>query len=289
MGLIEAGDKAMNLLGIFSPRLFSAKLAVRPWPRHCESTSWTVVLAARDGDGDGEISAQAARGELFQRYYYPVYAYIASSRGPREAEELTQAYFVERIFEGKAFESFDPLRCTRFRAYLFSSVNHFLSNRWKSERRLKRDVRKTIAFDCDAAEIRFLREPSAEPERRFNRACAISVLRAALEETRVRELDSSRKTPEVAERCFSVLKGYLQTAELDGFTEEVSYAEAAKELALSVDAVTQKVRRLRELFVETLRSHVRGLVSSDDEVESELRFLREALAMPAQGYERSLQ
>lgn len=263
----------------------SSKAASQVWPRRCESTSWTVVVAASKGD----LAAQNARGELYRRYFYPIYACIASSAGRETAEELTQAFFVEALFEGKLFQAFDPAKCRRFRSFLFTAVHHFLGNHWQHGRRRKRDERKTIALDFEAAEIRFLREPRADAERRFNRAWAVCVLKTALEETRIRYRASARKAPEVAEKRFSVLKAYLQSSDLESFAEEPRYAEAGRELSMSANAVAQEVHRLRELFVETLHSHVRELVSSDDEVESELRFLREALAMPAQGYERHLQ
>ena len=278
--LIDVRGSTMGILGTSS-----TESVLHAWPRRCESTSWTVVLAASKRDA----AAQSARGELYRRYFYPVYAYIASSAGTHKAEDLTQAFFVEQVFEDKGFQAFNAAKCRRFRAFLFTAVDHFLNNHWKYERRRKRDVRKTIALDFEAAEIRFLREPSANPERRFDRAWAVCVLQAVLEDTRVHYCASSRNAPDVAQRRFSVLKAFLQSSDLESHAEEPSYAEAGRELSMCANTVAQNVRRLRELFVQTLRSHVRELVSSDDEVEAELRFLREALAMPAQGYERHLQ
>jgi RNA polymerase sigma factor (sigma-70 family) len=232
--------------------------------------------------GAGGESAHTALGQLYRQYFYPVYALIAARRGRAAAEELTQAFFVERMLGSNDLARFDPQKCRRFRTWLFTAVESFLKNDWKAQRRKCRDVRKTLALDFEAAEIRFLGDPALDPESRYNRAWALCVLNNVL--TRLR-LDYCASAPRAkrahAEICFEALKVFLPGPEL----EESAYQGVAVTLGMSTDRIKRRVSLLRERFGEELRAHLAELVASDDEVESELQFLYGALRLPASRYE----
>ena len=256
-------------------------LAPRAWPQRCSTTNLSVVLAARGADD----LARAARGELYQRYFYPVYAFIASRRTRAVAEQLTQAFFVERLLCNNDLEGFDPDKCRTFRGRLFTAVNSFLKNRRRWEFRKRRDARRTLALDFEAAEIRFLREPSADPEQLFSRAWALCTLATAISRTRSAYCAAARKQRAVAESRFDHLKRFLPGPEL----EETAYRDTAAELGMSAEAVKQAVHQLRRLFAEQLRAHVSELVASEDDVDAEIRFLREAVAVHPGGDKSPLQ
>lgn len=248
------------------------------WPRRCRTTRWSTVLTARSG---GE-SSRTALSELYQQYFYPVYALIAARRGREAAEELTQAFFVERMIGSKDLARFDPQKCRRFRSWLFTAVESFLMNDRKAQRRKCRDVRKALSLDFAAAEIRFLQDPVLDLESRYNRAWALCVLSNAIERLRFDYCASAPRADRArAEICFEALKVYLPGPEL----EEAAYQDVAVKLGTSTDCIKQRVRRLRERFGEELRAHLSELVASDDEVESELQFLYDALRLPATLYE----
>ena len=54
------------------------------------TTSWSVVVAARDAPSD---VAHEALASLCQAYWFPLYAYIRrQGHAPQEAEDLTQEF-----------------------------------------------------------------------------------------------------------------------------------------------------------------------------------------------------
>jgi RNA polymerase sigma-70 factor (ECF subfamily) len=60
--------------------------------RAFETTHWSVVLAARDGDGS---RARAALADLCAAYWQPLYAFVRRiGHSADDAQDLTQAYFV---------------------------------------------------------------------------------------------------------------------------------------------------------------------------------------------------
>jgi DNA-directed RNA polymerase specialized sigma24 family protein len=249
------------------------------WPRRCRTTRLSMVRAAAAGGA----AAEAAHAELYRAYFYPVYALIAARRGREAAEELTQAFFVERLIDSEDLARFDPSKCRKFRNWLFTAVDSFLKNEWKARRRKCRDVRRTLALDFEAAEIRFLNEPTADPESRYNRAWALCVLSNVI--TRVRR-EYCESVPR-ADRAragirFDALKIFLPGPEL----EASAYGGVAVSLAMTTDAVKQLVCRLRERFGHELLAHVAELVATEEEVDSELQFLYQALEVPASHYER---
>jgi DNA-directed RNA polymerase specialized sigma24 family protein len=248
------------------------------WPRRCRTTRLSMVLAAASG---GE-SAEAALGGLYQAYFYPVYALMAARRGRQAAEELTQAFFVERILGSNDLARFDPSRCRRFRSWLFTAVENFLKNEWNTKRRQCRDVRRTLSLDFEAAEIRFLKDPASDPESRYNRAWALCVLANVITRLRAEYCASvPRANRARAEACFDALKVFLPGPEL----EDSAYQALVVPLGLSTDLIKRRVCLLRERFGEQLREHLAELVASDEEVDSEIQFLYRALHVPPSQYE----
>jgi DNA-directed RNA polymerase specialized sigma24 family protein len=236
------------------------------------------VLDAASG---GE-SAHAALGGLYREYFYPIYALIAARRGRDAAEELTQAFFVERMIGSNDLVRFDREKCRRFRTWLFTAVESFLKNEWKAKRRKCRDVRKTLALDFEAAEIRFLGDPALDPERRYDRAWALCVLSNVIARLRHDYCASVPRAERAhAEVCFEALKVYLPGPEL----EESAYQGVAATLGMSADRIKRRVRLLRERFGEALRVRLSELVVSDDEVDAEIQFLYRALHLPPSQYD----
>jgi RNA polymerase sigma factor (sigma-70 family) len=254
------------------------RIDVVAWPRRCRTTHLSMVLAAAEG---GE-SAEAARAGLYRAYFYPVYALIAARRGREAAEELTQAFFAERMILRNDLARFDPNKCRKFRNWLFTAVDSFLMNEWRAQRRKRRDVRKTLALDFEAAEIRFMNDPAIEPERRYERAWALCVLSHVIARLRDEYCAASRGAARAtAAARFDALKAYLPGPELD----ESAYKEMALRLGMSAEAVKQRVYQLRKRFGEQLREHVAELVASNAEIDEEIQFLYRALQLPPSQYD----
>ena len=96
---------------------------------------------------------QAALGELYRIYRYPLYAYVRR-RGyaPEEAQDLTQGFFLH-LLEHKTLGRADPLK-GKFRSFLLGSLQNYLSNEAERARCLKRGGGvEFVPLDCKMPRI----------------------------------------------------------------------------------------------------------------------------------------
>jgi len=219
--------------------------------REWASTLWSTVLRARDRD-------PAALERLCARYWRAIYHYILCRRRDREsAQDLTQAFLLY-VIEKDLLSRKDPEHGS-FRGFLRASVDRFLSDQYDHERALKRGGGlRRIDLDFAKAEI----DASENPERAFLRSYAAETLARVLERC-------GREWPPDQVRALRLRFGF------DG--ERPSYAEIAHDLGVSESDVTNLVHRAKERFRELLIEEVRETVSSAEDLQSELRFLRQIL------------
>jgi RNA polymerase sigma factor (sigma-70 family) len=228
------------------------------------TTRWSVVAAAQRCKSP---QARQALGELYQTYWYPLYAYIRHrGHSEHEAQDLTQEFF-SRLLEMDGLAAVDRGR-GRFRSFLLAACQHFLSNEHDRARALKRGGDRTIlSLDFREADARFRREPAhqATPERLFERRWVLALLDAVLNRLRT-EYVTADKRP-----VFEALKDYL--------TGENSrpYSEAARELDMSEGAIKVAVHRLRGRYRELLRDEIGQTLSDPAGVDDEIRALFAAL------------
>jgi RNA polymerase sigma-70 factor (ECF subfamily) len=240
-----------------------------PWPdagRQFASTRWSLVALA--GQRDAPESAEAL-ASLCRLYWYPLYAYARRRLPtPEDAQDLTQAFFA-RLLEKEYLRQADPQR-GRFRAFLLTAFNHFLAKERERAHAQKRGGgRSPLALDFQKGEHRYQHEPNhtATAELLFERRWALTLLEQVLARLRDESAQAGK------ERLFEALKVTLTG-------EEVArpYAELAAELGLSSEALKVTVHRLRRRYGELLRAEIAETVSSDAEVEDELRDLFVALS-----------
>lgn len=234
--------------------------------RRFETTRWTLVLAA--GQGDDRVAREALES-LCQSYWHPVYAYLRARGCDRQrAEDLTQGFFT-RLIETGALRHARKER-GRFRSFLLASVKHHLANEWHRDRAQKRGGgRPLLRLDAENAERRLPAELATRttPEDLFLKQWALTVLDRAMEslgaEMRRRGQDEH----------FAVLKDLLTGAE-----PGVKYREVADRLGTSEGAVKVRVHRMRQRFGQILRREVAELVAAPEEVDDELGALLEAVS-----------
>jgi RNA polymerase sigma factor (sigma-70 family) len=138
-------------------------------------THWSVVLAA----GRSETThARAALEQLCEIYWYPLYAYVRRrGHSPEDAEDLTQEFFA-RLLENKWVCRADQEK-GRFRSFLLSAMNHFLSDEWDKARAQKRGGgAKLTPLKFDVAETRYGHEAAdtITPEQSYERRWALALL-----------------------------------------------------------------------------------------------------------------
>jgi len=220
-----------------------------------------VVLAA---GSDSSTTGREALERLCRTYWYPLYAYTRRRGfGPHDAEDLVQGFFARLIEK----EMLHRVRREggRFRAFLLTCFNHFLSDQQDSGRRLKRGGgREFISLDAELAEGQYSLEPAdpLDPGKIFERRWAMTVLETVLARLKA-ELEAEGKG-----RMFDHLQALVV-----GEPGAARQAEAAAHLEMSADAVAVTVHRLRRRYRHLLREEVAQTVPQIEEVDDEMGHL----------------
>jgi RNA polymerase sigma factor (sigma-70 family) len=231
------------------------------------TTHWTIVMAC--GDQNNLARAEQALASLFQTYWYPLYAYVRRrGHGEHDAEDLVQAFCLH-LQEKHAVAKADRQR-GKFRTFLLSSLQNFLAHEKERARAQKRGGgRELIRLDAEEADARYQLEPahSVTPETIFERRWAHALLEQTVSGLR------ADFTTRGKERLFDGLSSFL-TSDL----RETSYQSAADQLGLPLSAIKTTVHRMRRDYRSKLREEISRTVSSPDEIEDELLYLRKVLA-----------
>lgn len=229
------------------------------------TTQWSLVLAAGER---GSAGAEEALAHLCSLYWYPVFAFVRRQGHPTdEAQDLTQGFFT-RLIEKGDLAGADRSR-GRFRSFLLTACQHFLSNERDRTRALKRGGGLLpVSIDVAAAEGRYARAlaHSETPERLYEREWCLTLLAGVLDDLR-EEYGAAGK-----ERVFDRLKDFL-TADEDAGT----HADAARDLGMTAAAVKVAVHRLRRRYREGLRRRVADTVETAQDIEEEIRYLLKTL------------
>jgi RNA polymerase sigma factor (sigma-70 family) len=231
--------------------------------REFRTTRWSEVLLSAESRAPGSKEALA---DLCSRYWYPLYAYTRR-RGysPEDAQDLTQGFFLS-LFDRKALRQASPLR-GKFRSFLLSSLQHYLSDQWDRTQTLKRGRNiHFVPFDLERGEERYQSEPvdPLTPEKIFDARWAMTLLEETLRLLRA-EYATLGKTA-----IIETLEPYLDPVNSQRL---LTYEEAAAKLQLTVGAVKSLIHRLRRRHSDLLREEVGRTLTDPATVDDELRAL----------------
>jgi DNA-directed RNA polymerase specialized sigma24 family protein len=222
------------------------------------ATRWSVVLLA--GRRSSPDSRQALQS-LCEAYWYPLYAYARRQVGDiNDAQDLTQAFFAELL--AKNYVAAAKADRGRFRAFLLTSLKHFLSKEWAKDRAQKRGGGKApISLDFKSADSQYGIEPAGglTAEQLYDREWAVALLgriMQRLEEESVR----AGKTEQ-----FDALKSFLI-----GEHAATTYSVVAARLGMTDAAAKMAAHRLRRRYRNLLREEIAETVSSPEEVDDEI-------------------
>ncbi len=215
-------------------------------------TRWSVVIRA----SGPEPERTRAIEELYRAYFYPLYAY-ARQKGLHQhaAEDDTQDFLLE--MNDKGWNKADPMR-GRMRAFLKTSFSHFIADRIRGERTLRRGGRvQHLSLDFGWAEERYGAEPAdgRTPDQVFDRRWALLAYEAALGELQARR-EASGKAEE-----FAALRQFLSPH----LPKRENYAQVADRLGMTPDAIAHQVMRLRVKFRDLMRRHIADTLASPTE------------------------
>jgi RNA polymerase sigma-70 factor (ECF subfamily) len=235
-------------------------------PRRFATTRWSLVVAAgRRSSPDADVALET----LCSAYWFPLYAYVRSrGHNANDARDLTQEFFV-RLLEKDFLQTADPDR-GRFRSFLLTVLKRFLSKEHEKEQALKRGGgRKKLSIDFDSGEQRISIEPAttATPESIFERQWALTLLQRVLVSLESHYRESGRG--ELFENCRVYLTGSAGAP---------PYVETAESLGMTEGALKVAVHRMRKQYRELLTAEVAQTVSSEEDVEDEIRSLMTAVA-----------
>jgi RNA polymerase sigma-70 factor (ECF subfamily) len=239
------------------------------------STHWSIVLTAAQAQTP---AGQAALSELYRSYWYPLYAHVRR-RGysPEDAQDLTQSFFLH-LLERHGLAQVDPEK-GRFRSFLLTSLQNFLSTAYRRERTIKRGRLCTfISLDAQAVEKRYQLEPpddsALSAEQLFDARWALILLNKAMTNVQAQYVARGK------EKIFEALKGFLPSGSK---AEPGCYREAAVTLGVSEAAVSTLIHRFRQQYSVALRCEVARTVSERAAIEEEIHLLCEAL-VAAEGH-----
>jgi RNA polymerase sigma-70 factor (ECF subfamily) len=230
------------------------------------TTHWSVVLTARDGL---DSEAHEALSRLCEAYWYPLYAYLRRRDfAPSDAEDLTQS-FLAYLLSKDFLANVHPER-GKFRSFLLASLNHFVSDHFDKEHRLKRGGgQRVLSLDAASAEQRYDLEPVEEldPQRIFERRWALTLVEAAMN-----RLESEAAATGKLE-LFHRLKPSLV-----GDRNALRYSQIGQALGLSEGAIKVAAHRLRLRFRDLFQEEIAQTVSQPSEIEEEMQFLFQVLS-----------
>ena len=226
-------------------------------------TRWTWV---QEVAGDEPEAAASALSHLCDEYWYPVYSFIRrEGRSPEDAEDFTQGFFAALITSG----GLGAARKSRgrFRSFLLASLKHYLVDEHRKTETQKRGGRVMIvSIDQNEAEERYHAEPVADgldPESAFARQWAETLMASVHDVLRVEFAERGK------EALFEAMEPFLPwNATSDG------QGPVADALGMKLNTFRSHVFHLRRRYAETLREKISETVATEDEIDDEIRFLK---------------
>jgi RNA polymerase sigma-70 factor (ECF subfamily) len=152
-------------------------------------------------------------------------------------------------------------------------MKHFLANEWRRTQTEKRGGKLTmVPLDVDQAEKRYHCEPAdlLTPELLYERRWALTIIENVFAALRS-EMEDAGKL-----ELFETLKDLLSPD-----VRHLSYAKAGSRLGMSEEAVKMTIYRLRKRYRDFFRAHIAATVSTNAEIDAEIRDLFRVFNPPA--------
>ena len=230
------------------------------------TTRWSTVALANDPSSPGACSALE---RLCQDYWPPLFAYaLRQGRDFHSAQDFTQSFFSHFIERGY-LRAADRTR-GRFRTFLLTCFQHFLSHEWEKKRTAKRGGQFALVSweeQSLAVEERAASSLESPPERQYDREWALAMMERAL--IRLRATYEKAGQTEV----LAVLERFLHCDPAPG-----EYLQAANHLEVPERAVRVAVHRMRRKYGRLVRDEVQETVANEEDVDDEMRYLVELVS-----------
>ncbi|MGB7622702.1 MAG: hypothetical protein WBN92_10175 [Terriglobia bacterium] len=202
-------------------------------------------------------------------YWKPIYKYIRLkwNKCSEDAKDLTQGFFT-RAIEKDFFKSYDPSRA-RFRTFIRTCVDGYVSNEEKAAHRIKRGGDcpvESVDFNSAEMELKLAELPAENSmEDYFYKEWVRSLFSMAVEVLR-QECTAAGKTTQ-----FEVFERYDLNE--DRAAGEDSYESLARVMGIPVSQITNYLAFARREFRRIVLEKLREITANDDEFRSEARGL----------------
>ncbi len=228
-----------------------------------QTTRWSLISQVRQDSDSGRV--RTALGELCQRNWYPVYAFIRRRGiGVEDAQDLTQGFFQHLLTHDLISRA--QREKGRFRSFLLGCLKHHLDNEWQKGTSKKRGGHLSpVHLDAMDAEERYRlesRSMAADDDTVFDQQWAQSILDQAVALLRTEQADRGRFE--------------LMLPALLGNEDRVALMEAT---GMNEGSLKVAIHRLRKRYRELLRQVVADTVETDAEVDEELAYLTACLRL----------
>lgn len=233
------------------------------------TTQWTVIGKIRSGDE----RKQDLIGDLLNKYWKPVYCYLRHKGYDNEqAKDLTQSFFQEVVLGRKLIQQADRAK-GRFRTFLLSALERYLKSAHRKKTAKKRipESRMVQLAELDPTE---LPEPvhGLNAIESFNYTWVSALLDQMLEEV---EAKCCTDDMTVHWEIFQarVLQPIMEN------TDPPPLAEICDKFGIEDGTkASNMIVTVRRRFQAALKQHLRQSVSSDEQINEELRELMQFFA-----------
>ena len=234
------------------------------------TTRWSEIGHAKGSD---DPRRRKVVDELVRKYWKPVYCYLRRKGYSNEpAKDLTQGFFHELVLGRELIQRANKAK-GRFRTFLLTALDHYVSNIQRAQLREKRHPRGTLVSLQGFEEGPVgLRSKDMRPDEAFTYVWAMELLHEVLGEVEAGcERDGKEKHWEVF--AARVLAPIMSGAKATPLGELCNNHRIEDEAKASNMVITVKRR-----FQAVMRSRVRLYVEADQDVEKEIRDLMTVLS-----------
>ena len=238
------------------------------------TTHWSIIEKVGSSD---EEQNQALIGLLLSKYWKPVYCYLRRKGHDNEqAKDLTQGFFHEVVLGRSLIQKADQSK-GRFRSFLLIALNRYLITAQAGQAAQKR-IPKSKLVPLDVADLSEPRQAAAEltPEDSFNYAWVSALLELVLGEVEAKCHEEGKTVH------WHVFHDRVLEPIMDK-TEPPSMKEICRKYAIESEAQASNMMvTVKRRFQTALKSHLRSLVVSEDQVDEELAEIMRFLPKMAQ-------
>ena len=226
------------------------------------TTHWSLIEDIQaDQDKD-----RALIGLLLDRFWKPVYCYLRRKGYDNEqAKDLTQGFFHEIVLARGMVQRADPTK-GRFRAFLLHALNQYLideKRKYAAQKRIPKD--KVVCLD--------IAEPPVLPQTVINLSpedCFHYAWKSALLDQTLSEVEAKCRQ-EGTETHWYIFRDRIVQPSLESLEPPSLRQICAKYGVEDEDKASNMMITVKRRFQTVLKKYVRNTVTSEGEIEEEIK------------------